>query len=108
MGVLTRNARRAAAVAGEAALAAAPYALPVIGGAAVANSVAPEPDDSAMSSTTAGQYEAADEATTDIAIGQETSTTSRKKKSNRGRTQPSIPASTTPAGATATSTGIVI
>lgn len=58
---------------------------------------------------TAQQYEPADEDLAEVEIGQETSTTARKKQSQRGRTEaaPDIP--TTPVqGATVTSTGLTI
>lgn len=111
MGAITRNLRRlglsadaastTAALMGGAGMAAA--------GSAVANAMMPTIESNDYTSETAAQYEAADPDQTEIAIGQETSTTSRKKKSQRGRTTPSIPDATAPATpVAATSTGLQI
>lgn len=111
MGAISRNLRRLGAAAVDSAGAAATAGLTAAAGSAVAQSMMPEIDMSNTTTTTSpGQYEAQDAETTDVEIGQETSTTERKKKSNRGRTQssssmPSIPTSAAPA---ATSTGLQI
>lgn len=89
----------------EAAAAAATGAATAAAGAMVANAMMPSIESPDYTTETAVQYEAADPETTEVAIGQETSTTKRKKQSKRGRTTPSIPepaAPTTPVAATST------
>lgn len=102
MGMSAEAAASTAALATGVATAAT--------GSAVARAMMPEIDSGGgYSSETATQYEDADPATTEVAIGQETSTTSRKKKSKRGRTTPSIDApAESAAPVTATSTGLQI
>lgn len=107
MGVLTRNLGRL--FTSEAATAAAAGAATAAAGALAANAMMPTIESKDYTTETAAQYEAADPEQTEIAIGQETSTTSRKKKSQRGRTMPSVADPSAPATpTTATSTGLQI
>lgn len=107
MGAITRNLRRL--FTSDAAAAAATGAATAAAGALAANAMMPTIESNDYTSETATQYEDADPEQTEIAIGQEESTTSRKKKSQRGRTTPSIPESAAPATpVTATSTGLQI
>lgn len=108
MGVITRNLRRLG-MSEATATAMATGAATAAAGALVGQAMMPSIESNEYTSETATQYEAADHETTEIAIGQETSTTSRKKKSQRGRTTPSISDPAAPAApTTATSTGLQI
>lgn len=95
--------------AADAAIASmAVGATTAAAGALTANALTPSIDNTSTTST-APQYEPQDTAETDIAIGQTESTTSRKKKSSRGRTAPSTPTQTAaPTAPQATSTGLHI
>lgn len=95
--------------AADAATAALTATAAAGAGALVSQSLMPTIEQPDTTSSTATQYEAADVEETDISIGQEESTTSRKKKSNRGRTTPSQPTTpSTPSATQATSTGLYI
>lgn len=103
MGAITRNLRRWAAT--DTAAAMATGAATAAAGALVGQAMMPSIEQQDYTTETAAQYEAADPATTEVAIGQEESTTSRKKKSQRGRTMPAVAdpaAPTTPTAATST------
>lgn len=107
MGVISRNLRRFAAT--DAAAAMATGAATAAAGALVGQAMMPTIESKEYTTETAQQYEAADPELTDVAIGQEESTTSRKKKSQRGRTMPAVADPAAPAApTTATSTGLQI
>lgn len=108
MGVITRNLRRLG-MSEATATAMATGAATAAAGALVGQAMMPEIGTSDYSSETVAAYDPVDEDLAEVAIGQEESTTSRKKKSQRGRTTPSISEPTAPAApTTATSTGLQI